>query len=243
MEVHLSQKPAFFVAAAMVLAVLGSRAASADPRLCASDADCGQGGTCPAGVCLYGKDATEAQSGKLPYGATPAQAATLPPPPSERTVPVWYGQQIYLADGLNTLVLDPLGGEVLFGHSYGWAAGLILGTYFIYPFSGPIVHLAHGNVGRAFASLGLRIGLPILAAAALNNHSCDHYEEDGICVDSGVFFGLVFGGIAAVLLDGAVLAYDEVPVSSIEQSASRFSVLPTLAVVRGGGVVGVGGTF
>jgi hypothetical protein len=60
------------VIAVAVVGIWGGTTAHADQRLCARDSDCGAGGFCPEGVCLYGQDA-EAARRRLP--------PSVPPPP------------------------------------------------------------------------------------------------------------------------------------------------------------------
>ena len=53
----------------------------------------------------------------------------------------WYGYQILLSDGATT--------GAMFGLSPGFAINYLIGP--------PIIHGVHGNTGRIFGSIGLRI--------------------------------------------------------------------------------------
>jgi len=67
---------------------------------------------------------------------------------SVRTHKHWYGWQTLLVD-LGSVLTIPLGGVGLAGYALG----------------APIVHLAHGQVGRGVGSLGLRLALPLVGGA------------------------------------------------------------------------------
>ena len=68
----------------------------------------------------------------------------------------WYGLQNLIVDG-GVIV----GGLVLTGAT-NEAGGVVLVTGYF--FGGPIVHWSHGQVGRGFASLGIRVAAPLLFA-------------------------------------------------------------------------------
>lgn len=67
----------------------------------------------------------------------------------------WYGWQTLLAAtpsnllGLIGMISEP---------------SLAMAAYPLNAFAGPIVHWAHGNVGRGFATLGLNLSVPLLFA-------------------------------------------------------------------------------
>lgn len=155
--------------------------------------------------------------------------ATAPPPPAEenRARPTWYGWQTLLADGASIAVTPavPLVG----------LGGYVLG--------GPIVHLAHGRVGAALGSLGLRVGAPIAGGTAA-------YLIQGKC--RGDFCGVApllgagVGLISAIALDSALLARapgEETPrAERRDAKAPRF--VPSAGPRREGGFdVGLTGTF
>jgi hypothetical protein len=128
-------------------------------------------------------------------------SAELDAEPAERRV--WYGWQTLLVDAASfALPLGAAAASVDGGQAgNAFALGYMLG--------GPVVHFAHGNVGRGFGSLGLRVGVPLagaVAGAAVTSRSgCDY------CA----FGGAIVGGIAviggAIALDASLLAYDREP--------------------------------
>lgn len=165
---------------------------------------------------------------------SPAPPAGAAPP---ATVSRWYGWQTLVTDGAAIGLVT--GGIVLDEASHVSSSVLADGVIGLgvasYALGGPIVHFAHRNPGRAFASLALRIGLPIIlgyGAIAI------------ICGDSGEFCGLVaipggaLGIATAITLDASVLARDQVPVNR-----AAFSIVPTLRVDRERASIGLIGTF
>lgn len=119
----------------------------------------------------------------------------------------WYGWQIIISDAVggvlqtagifSSLASPPLG------------AGLFVTGQTVSFFGGPIVHWAHGHVGRGFASMfGLRVGLPFLGgllaigpAVASNNSAA---------ATNWIYAGIGLGSLVGWIIDVAVLAFDEV---------------------------------
>lgn len=143
--------------------------------------------------------------------------------PGER-VDVSYRSQILATDAA-AVIITSLGGDKL--GDVGIATAML---------GGPLVHLVHGNTGRAFASLGLRGGLA-LGGAALGAALCDPnpYAVGVDCVGEATVGGIVGYGAAAIL-DATVLAHQ-----TREAKPSTWS--PQVAIARGGVRVGLGGTF
>jgi hypothetical protein len=94
-----------------------------------------------------------------------------------------------------------------------------------YSLGGPTVHWAHGNVGTGFASLGLRVGLP-LTGALLGAAAADCGSGGGgeFCGLGEVAVGLLLGMGAAIAIDSAVLAREPVePEPSVGLRSLRVS--------------------
>ncbi|HKY40907.1 MAG TPA: hypothetical protein VJN18_33460 [Polyangiaceae bacterium] len=151
----------------------------------------------------------------LPRAAVARQPAVAPAPPApvapapqalegERPEPKrrWYGGQTLAADGISLGVL--VLGAANENFAYVGVGGLFLAA--------PIVHFGHGNVGRGFLSLGMRVALPI-GGAALGSASegCGGGGEQDFCGLAGAAIGLLVGGVAAIALDSAVVAWEPVP--------------------------------
>lgn len=85
--------------------------------------------------------------------------------------------------------------------------------------TGPVVHWAHGHVGKGFASLGLNVGLPgigLLSGFAVGGSSW-----------GGLFLGLMLGGIgyvAAPALDMGLLSTETVDVPASPPRGARLLV-------------------
>lgn len=186
---------------------------------------------------------TGTQSVEVPPGCTPVQqstgqlvilcpyvepgsaAAASAEPAKPRTDSKWYGWQILIVDGAvisSTLLLaaaaadnDDVGGVA--------AAAFFTG----YTLGGPIVHWSNGQLGRGFASLGLRVGAPLVAGltgaalgAASSSGCSDPYWCDSSEVAVGAGLGVLVGGIAAVAIDSAVLARKTVTVDASDSSTA-----------------------
>src|SRR5262245_14666089 len=95
-----------------------------------------------------------------------AQPSATSPPPPPSTDPaggeVWYGWQTLIVGGISgaaavvAIGLGEDGSGVVLGAPVG------LGGFV---FGGPIVHWAHGRVGRGFAVLGMNVGVAGVGAA------------------------------------------------------------------------------
>lgn len=179
--------------------------------------------------------------------AEPARSAPSPPvqvvvvtvpaaPRAEAPAPratSWYGYQAMAVDG----AAFAAAGLAIRAESPELAlAGLAL-----YGFGTPFVHLAHGSPAKLGADLGIRVGAPLatgLLGAGL-----------GAALDSGgsyyapvigAMFGLGAGGVAAMVIDYAVLSKE--PVKE-ERWDGKVHAAPTVAASPSGASVGVGGSF
>ena len=104
--------------------------------------------------------------------SSPTTAPTPAPPPTPAPAPVpsparaseqpryekvWYGYQTLIADALSRFAL--LAGGVGAKASEPTVAG-----YVGFVLASPIVHMAHGNVGPGFGSIGTRLIVPWIGA-------------------------------------------------------------------------------
>jgi hypothetical protein len=127
----------------------------------------------------------------------------------------WYGWQTLTSDG-SAIALGALayGADKAGGTSITnvfWTASVA--TFFV---GAPVIHWAHGHVGKGFGSLGLRVGLPLgafVVGALIGNATCsDKDSEDsyvGCPVGVGALAALA-GLVAAPLFDAALLAREPV---------------------------------
>ena len=126
------------------------------------------------------------------------QPRTASPTESEpMTVTHWYGYQTLVSDIAATV-----------GAAVEPSVGLL--TYVL---GAPIVHFAHGNFGRGFGSLGMRLGavLLVLKTAACDDEIDPETDSGGDCLEEMVesmLLGLVLLP-APIAIDAAVLAREE----------------------------------
>jgi hypothetical protein len=192
--------------------------------------------------------------GQQPQTGQPAIPVLTPARPyNVRYEKVWYGWQGLISDAIAfTLTLS--GG---FSHTGGvLATGIIafgLGT--------PIIHMAHGEVGRGFGSMGIRVLLPLLGAAigaiaglaASGNSRGNNLSNAGDAAGTGAIVGALLGGAGCAIIDAFALGYKsekvEQPVGSrltlpsSGRSASSLTVIPTFDVRGDRASLGIGGTF
>lgn len=180
-----------------------------------------------------------------PSAATPIEMTNDAVTPDSETAAKsgetrWYGWQNMLVDGgtiaLSVALLTSDNREVVERAPLVFLAGYALGS--------PSVHWAHENVGKGFASLGIRVGAPLVGGLA--GCALDDSNGDFGCL-GGVVIGAAAMSIAGIVVDYAVLAYDDAPPKRMENEAKGPRVTPTLGVVpekRGvTPAAGLAGTF
>jgi len=152
---------------------------------------------------------------------------------------VWYGWQslIGVSASLTTGLASSIFG--VSGMVFSWPAGLG-GTVF----SGPIVHWAHGRVGRGFAVLAMNIGGAGLGLAVGGLPvACAIEECDGFYLTYGIVGSYVGATIGAVI-DIALLSKYKAPPRPIATRPSVLdSVVPVVDLRAGRAVFGLGGVF
>ena len=167
-------------------------------------------------------------SSRLAFGAEPPSPSPTPsdesPPFSHATdETTWYGWQTLTLDALSIGTVLATQGDATVGF-VGYLAGP------------PIIHAIHGNVGKGAASVGLRLGLPVVGGGiGLSFASCN--GPYGWCRLEAFGLGFLGGMGAAVAIDSAALAYERRPQRPLPR------VLPNFALVRGGAVATASGSF
>ncbi|HEX2660401.1 MAG TPA: hypothetical protein VHU40_19105 [Polyangia bacterium] len=156
-----------------------------------------------------------------------------------------YTGQILMADGASvaTLVaaglIDSAGSADIFvnGLTMVGGVGLMMG--------GSIVHVTHGNGGRAAASLGLRLGLTVVGAA-VGAGVANCKPNEFLCGIGETAVGSLLGLATAITIDAAVLARlrdtDE-RVTTPPQKRSSVALSPTLVATPTLAFAGLGGQF
>lgn len=121
-------------------------------------------------------------------------------PTSKETERRWYGWETLTMDAVSIAAMP--------------VAGVGVGGYLL---GAPIIHAAHDRWGIAAASLGLRVGLPIVGAMAgvkLENCPKAGQYDEGMCGLGGALLGMGVGMLTAIIIDAAVLSYERVPATS-----------------------------
>ena len=161
--------------------------------------------------------------------------ATDPPPSEKARRGEWYGWQTLLTDASAVLLIVPVSKAPVLGY-----AGIGM-----YGLGAPIVHLAHGNPGRAAGSFALRTVLPV-AGCAIGYAMFQRPDRPGEWINLSGFAGcflLGLGGIVAASgLDAGLLARESPPPSAAASvraaptlrsaSARRWPMAPTLFAIR-----------
>ena len=127
----------------------------------------------------------------------------------------WYGWQTLIGVVTSDLVTVVGQGTPI---SYVGVAGHVL--------TGPIVHWAHGHIGKGFASLGLNVGLPVGGGlTGLMAGAGSGYETLGY-----VAIGAVVGYIVAPALDIAIFSTEPVEAPPGPVKGAR-AILPSSVTV------------
>jgi len=147
----------------------------------------------------------------------------------------WYGWQTLLGLAVTDILL--MGGGIAARESVPVLIG-----YLARPLVPPVIHWAHGHVGKGFGSLGLNVGGPLtlgligsLISQAGSDGRCGMFG----CGTPGLAAGLLIGGLAAPIIDVAVLSNEEVLVPAEPDGTKPPSVM--LVPIFSVGHVGRGG--
>lgn len=192
-----------------------------------------------------------------PPPVDPAPAATVavtaPPPAEPKPAPApvamterqWFGWQTLIADAITmSLFFGGIAAE-------GDTGGIIALGYLGYIHASPIIHWVHGNVGKGFASFGMRIGMPLVAAGigAIVGLSTKDNDDDLAGFTSAAAFGAVIGaGLGAAgasLIDALALAYTKprpIPKDALV-TAPKLKLQPMFDVRANRASFGIGGSF
>jgi hypothetical protein len=148
----------------------------------------------------------------------------------------WYGWETLTADGVS-LAAFLAGVSISSGSSSGNGTGQALAWFGLlgYELAPGVVHFAHRNPGRAFASFGMRLGLPL--AGAFIGASLASGCDANLCEAGGAGAGILIGMGAAVAIDAAVFAYDD----ATHSPARRLGFVPLVAVAPHQAWFGIGG--
>lgn len=170
-----------------------------------------------------------------PYPAPPAGAVAEQPAssgtPSYRALTIGAD---FLAVGMFAYAVDDNDDDLL---------TLSLGTYAL---GAPLVHLIKGRTGTALASVGMRLGFPLVGAMLGEALHTEPKCQVGYVEDCGfeqspsdeAVLGLLVGIGTAMVVDSAYLARGDKP-----KAPPRPQWSPTLRASQGGFALGAAGTF
>jgi hypothetical protein len=181
----------------------------------------------------------------------PVAAAPAPVPPPEKYEKVWYGWQTLIADSVSLSLFGAGALSKTPAVTTTGVVGFLLAT--------PIVHMVHGNVGKGFGSIGIRLMLPLVsvgigALAGLIASSNSRIDNVGDRVGDGAIIGFIVGLAGCVLIDAAALAYTKEKVETAglgprlperQKAASRqwFTLMPSLDIQKDRAALGISGRF
>ena len=120
--------------------------------------------------------------------------------------------------------------------------GLVLGSVF-----SPLtimsmsmsMHMMHGDDVKAYVSIPLSYAMVAGGGALAARLECSHASAKP-CVANAVFVGMILGGLSAVGLDAAALAWGR---PAFPEPVEKAVLWPSIAPLQGGVTVGIGGTF
>jgi hypothetical protein len=148
----------------------------------------------------------------------------------------WYGWQTLAADGASVTAF--IAGVSLSSQSADRnSTGTALAWFGLlgYELAPGIVHFAHRNPGRGFASFGVRLGMPL--AGAFIGASLASGCNTNLCEAGGAGAGILIGMGGAIAIDAALFAYDDPK----HPSGRRIGLLPLVSVAPHQAWMGVGG--
>lgn len=135
-----------------------------------------------------------------------------------------YNWELAVVDGAAAIALV---GGIAMENDPG--AALAAAGTFTYLFGAPVAHASHGNGGRATASFGARLVLPLVGALIGTRVN----DDSGDPISAGPLYGLAGGMVVAAAFDIAVPAVD----------TRADDVTVVILPVRDGVTVGVAASF
>lgn len=162
---------------------------------------------------------------------TAAARADSPPPPEEPFVESYRNTTLAM-DGVGMgLTALGLGGNVEVLALIG------LPLYLVGP---PLMHVSNGRPRRAVASVGMRVGLPLLGLVIGDSipRDCGDTGDCNTSPSSGVLIGVGAGLVVASALDAIFLAEGDAPAAKLKTTWR-----PVAHSTRGGFALGIAGQF
>jgi hypothetical protein len=193
-----------------------------------------------------------------PAGPLPAASQPQPPPwPPPWAPPPWayytdatereherpprryYGWQTFTVVSISASFFAT-GIAIISDEESPVGTGLMIAGISGYALGPPIVHWAHGNIGKGFASLAMHGAIP--ASTTLVGFAAGCGGGDfGACI-VGTFIGWQVGILIPPLVDGTLLAWDDAD-DAVDVAGARPSRGLRIAPVATPGGIGVAGEF
>jgi hypothetical protein len=104
----------------------------------------------------------------------------------------------------------------------------------------PWMHVFHGRIGLAFASLGLRALTPAFGAVAGIAGFCAASGSEKRCTNEGALYGLFFGTLLIAAVDIGALSYERTPTTTARASTT---LVPFILPTSTGATAGLTGTL
>jgi hypothetical protein len=184
-----------------------------------------------------------AQTSSAPVSSTPVSSTSASSPPT--------AEPEYLDYRLSLAASDLVGFGLLIAAipaENGWMA---LGGLGVYALGAPIIHIANEQPARGFASLGMRLLLPIpgaIVGGALGAQGNCGGDDDGFGCLGGVvgggLLGAFVGGVSAALIDDVFFGKVPLPSAPTEHRVRATAmVAPYVDTSRGTFGLTLSGTF
>jgi hypothetical protein len=177
-----------------------------------------------------------AEVGKADPGPSWVAPSTRGGAPARR----WYGWQTLILDGAALATWGAAGT----GGGSGVLAVAGLGVYLLGP---PIVHFAHGHVGKGFGDILMRVGLPLGLGALGYAAGSDDCRGGDFCLPTSALYaglGVLIGYGGAVAIDAALLAREDVGPEPLRTGKRPlFEWAPDIRTAKDRATLGVRGSF
>jgi hypothetical protein len=207
------------------------------------------------GICMISGLAS-AEDWEYPEGDLATSVPAIPPEPAP---PValrrqwefvakprpWYGDQILIADAvtmsLTTVGLAMANRNTSSGRTPDTTLAVI--GYASYVLTAPIIHGVHERWGMVPASMGLRVGLPVMGLlyGALSRQCSEDADTSSCDTTLAAEVGLLSGMVVATVLDASLFARENREYEW--QETSSVGIAPAFSAANKSGELRVFGTF
>lgn len=149
----------------------------------------------------------------------------------------WYGWQPMILDGVALGAIAAAASAAAAGADKDAMLLVVLPAALVYDLGGPTVHWLHGRKRIAFASLGVRIGTPLLGVLVAPMFAGCGGDDVEDCSNRSRGWGALAGFAVASALDAALFSWDAAT------AEKRAHWAPSLWSDGRAGGIGVSGAF